>query len=48
MNRRKFLGYVSCGCCSLLMPACTTAPITGRKQLNIISEEELNAKAAQI
>jgi Zn-dependent protease with chaperone function len=48
MNRRKFLGYVGCSCCSLLLPSCTTAPITGRKQLNIISEDKLNIKAAQI
>ena len=27
---------------------CSTAPITDRKQLNIISEAKLNAQAAQI
>ena len=48
MDRRKFLNYVGCGCCSFLMNACTTAPITDRKQLSIIPESKLNAQAAQI
>ena len=48
MNRRKFLGFVGCSCCGLLMQSCTTTPITGRKQLSIISEAKLNAKAAII
>ncbi len=48
MNRRKFLSYVGCGCCGYILNSCTTAPITERKQLKIISESKLNAKAAQI
>ena len=48
MNRRKFLGYLGCGCCSMFLPSCATAPITERKQLKIISEAKLNAKAAAI
>ena len=48
MNRRKFLSYVSCGCGSLLLSSCTSAPITERKQLKIVSEAKLNAQAAQI
>ena len=48
MNRRKFLSYVGCGCCSLVLPSCSTAPITERKQLKIVSEAKLNAQAAQI
>ncbi len=48
MNRRKFLSYVGCGCGSLLLPSCGTAPITERKQLKIVSEAKLNAQAAQI
>ena len=48
MNRRKFLNYVSCGCCSLMLPSCSTTPITDRKQLSIIPEAKLNAQAAQI
>jgi len=48
MNRRKFLSYVGCGCGSILLSSCSTAPITERKQLNIVSEAKLNAQAAQI
>jgi len=48
MNRRKFLNYVSCGCCGFVMNACSTAPITDRRQLKIIPEAKLNAQAAQI
>jgi len=48
MNRRKFLGYVGCGCCGIMMNACSTAPITDRRQLKIIPEAKLNAQASQI
>ena len=48
MNRRKFLSYVGCGCCGLVLNSCTTAPITERRQLKIISEAKLNAQAARI
>ena len=48
MNRRKFLSYISCGCCSLILPSCSTAPITKRRQFKIIPESKLNAQAAQI
>jgi predicted Zn-dependent protease len=48
MNRRKFLGYISCGCCGFVINACSTAPITDRKQFKILSEDKLNAQAAQI
>ena len=48
MNRRKFLSYISCGCCGFVLNSCTTAPITERKQLSLISEAKLNAQAAQI
>ncbi len=48
MNRRKFLSYVGCGCCSFVLPSCTTAPITERKQLKIVSEAKLNAHAARV
>ena len=48
MNRRKFLSYVGCSCGGFLLPSCTTAPITERKQLKIVSEAQLNAKAAKI
>jgi predicted Zn-dependent protease len=48
MNRRKFLTFVGCGCSSLMINGCSTAPITNRRQLKIIPEATLNAKAAQI
>jgi predicted Zn-dependent protease len=48
MDRRKFLNYLSCGCCGFVMNACSTAPITERKQFKIIPEHKLNAQAAQI
>ena len=48
MNRRKFLSYVGCGCCGFILPSCSTAPITERRQLKLIPESKLNAQAAQI
>ncbi len=48
MNRRKFLSYVGCGCCGMILNSCSTAPITQRRQLKIIPEAKLNAQAAQI
>jgi len=48
MNRRKFLTYLGCGCCGILLNSCSTAPITDRRQLKIIPEAKLNAQAAQI
>ncbi len=46
INRRKFLGLFGCGCCSILMPSCSTVPITERKQLSIIPEATINRQAA--
>ena len=46
INRRKFLGLFGCGCCSLILPSCTTVPITDRKQLSLISESKINQQAA--
>ena len=48
MDRRKFLTYVSCSCCGFVLNSCSTAPITDRKQLTIVSEAKLNAQAAKI
>jgi predicted Zn-dependent protease len=48
MNRRKFLSYISCGCCGVMINGCSTAPITDRRQFKIISEAKLNAQAAKI
>ena len=46
INRRKFLGLIGCSCCSILMPSCSTVPITDRKQLSIIPESKINRQAA--
>ena len=46
INRRKFLGLFGCGCCSLVLPSCSTVPITERKQLSIIPESRINRQAA--
>ncbi len=48
MNRRKFIGFVGCGCCNVFLTSCTTVPITDRRQLKLIPEAKLNAKAAAI
>ena len=48
MNRRKFLNHIGCGCCGIMINACSTAPITDRRQFKIIPEAKLNAQAAQI
>ena len=48
MDRRKFLTYVGCGCCNIMLTSCGTTPITERRQLKLISERKLNAQAAQI
>ena len=46
INRRKFLELISCGCCSIILPSCSTVPITERKQLSIIPETRINQQAA--
>ena len=46
INRRKFLGLFGCSCCSLILPSCSTVPITDRKQLSIIPEAKINSQAA--
>ena len=48
MNRRNFLHLMGCGCLSIGINSCTTAPITERKQLKLIPEAKLNVPAAQI
>ena len=48
INRRKFLRFISCCTCGLIISSCTTVPITERKQLRIIPESTLNRQAAQI
>ena len=46
INRRKFLGLFGGSCCSLMLPSCSTVPITERKQLTLITEARINAQAA--
>ncbi len=48
MNRRKFINYVGCCSCGFILNACSSTPITERKQLKLIPESKLNAQAAQI
>ena len=48
MNRRYFLQVLGCGCLSIGLTSCTTVAITDRKQLKLIPESTLNAKAAKI
>ena len=48
MDRRNFMHLIGCGCVSLGLNSCASAPITDRKQLKIIPESKLNAQAAQI
>ena len=48
INRRKFLEIFGSCSCGLMLTACTTAPITERKQLKLIPESTLNNQAAQI
>ncbi len=45
MKRREFIKYLSCGCCSVILPSCTSTPITNRKQLKIYPESVINANA---
>ena len=47
MNRRNFIYLLGCGCVSFGINACSTVPITERKQLRIIPESKLNAQAAK-
>jgi len=39
---------MGCGCISIGLQSCTSAPITDRKQLKILPESKLNSQAAQI
>ena len=48
INRRKFLGYFGGCACGLILPSCSTAPITDRKQLKLLPESSLNRQAAQL
>ena len=48
MNRRNFIQLLGCGCISVGLHSCSTAPITDRRQFKILPESKLNAQAAQI
>ena len=48
INRRKFLGLIGCCTCGLIIPACTTVPITERRQLSIFPESYINRQAYQL
>ena len=48
MNRRKFIHLFGCGCLTMGLHSCTTAPITERKQLKLIPEYKLNQQAKAI
>ena len=48
INRRKFLEILPGCSCGIMLTACSTAPITDRKQLKLIPEATLNKQAAQI
>ena len=47
INRRKFIELFGCGCCSLILPSCTTVPITKRRQLSIYPEATINRQASR-
>ena len=48
INRRKFLGLIGCCTCGLIVPSCTTVPITERRQLKILPESYINRQAFQL
>jgi predicted Zn-dependent protease len=43
MDRREFV----CGCFALLLAACAQAPVTGRQQLILVSEDQMDQAGAQ-
>ncbi|MDC0472936.1 M48 family metallopeptidase [Pelagibacteraceae bacterium] len=45
INRRRFIELFSYGCCGLILPSCSSVPITKRKQLTIYPESRINAQA---
>tara|TARA_B110000967_G_scaffold207714_1_gene257798 strand:- start:87 stop:926 length:840 start_codon:yes stop_codon:yes gene_type:complete len=47
INRRKFIELFSYGCCGLVLPSCSTVPITKRRQLSIYPEASINNSAAK-
>jgi predicted Zn-dependent protease len=47
MNRRLRAAALAASACLLLVAACATVPITGRKQLSLIPDAEMNAMSFQ-
>ena len=47
LNRRKFIELFSYGCCGLILPSCSTVPITNRRQLSIYPEATINSQASK-
>ena len=47
INRRKFIEIFGGGCCGLILPSCSTVPITKRRQLSIYPEGAINNSAAK-
>ena len=45
INRRKFLEIIGYCTCGLIIPSCTTVPITERRQLSIFPESYINRQA---
>ena len=48
IDRRKFLGFIGCCTCGLIIPSCATVPITERRQLSILPESYINRHAHQL
>ena len=48
INRRKFLGLFGYCACGLIIPSCSSVPITDRKQLRLLPESSINRQAAQL
>ena len=47
-NRRKFLKLIGFCTCGLIVPSCSTVPITERRQLKILPESYINRQAYQL
>ena len=47
LNRRKFIELFGYGCCGLILPSCSTVPITNRRQLSIYPEATINNQASK-
>ncbi len=46
MKRREFVKFLGCGCSSVALVSCSSAPITNRKQVSFLPESTINAQAA--